>query len=83
MEDAGRLFHKILVEDPSFHSQLSLFGYAVETGDSLLQEDCLQYLACNFQNLRASSACPIVSAEVLKALLSRSDVVVPDEFTLL
>lgn len=83
MEDTGRLFHKILAEDASFHSQLSLFEYAVETGDPLLQDDCLQYLAWNFQNLTASLAWPNVSAEVLRALLSRSDLVLPDEYALL
>lgn len=83
MEDTGRLFHKILAEDTSFHSQLSLFEYAVETGDSLLQEDCLRYLAWNFQNLTASPAWPNVSAKVLKSLLSRSDLVLPDEYALL
>lgn len=83
MEDSGRLFHKILAEDASFHSQLSLLEYAVETGDSLPQEDCLQFLAWNFQNLTTSPAWPNVSIKVLTALLSRSDLVVPDEYTVL
>lgn len=83
MEDTGRLFHKTLAEDASFHSQLSLFEYAVETGDSQLQEDCLQFLAWNFQSLIASPAWSNVSVNVLTALLSRSDLVVPDEHTVL
>lgn len=83
MEDTGSLFHKILVEDASFQSQLSLFEYAQKTGDSLLQEDCLQYLAWNFQNLTASPAWLNISAQVLVALLSRSDLVVSDEYSLL
>lgn len=83
IKDTARLFLKILAEDASFHSQLSLFEYAVETGDLLLQDDCLQYLAWNFQNLTASLAWPNVSAEVLRALLSRSDLVLPDEYALL
>lgn len=83
MEDSGRLFHKILAEDASFHSQLSLFEYAVETGDSQLQTDCLQFLAWNFQSLTTSPVWPSVPMKVLTALLSRSDLVVPDEYTLL
>lgn len=83
MEDTGRLFHKILAEDTSFHSQLSLFEYAVKTEDLLLQEDCLQYLAWNFQNLTESLAWPTVSSEVLRALLSRSDLVLLNEYALL
>lgn len=83
MEDTGRLFHKTLGEDASFHSQLSLFEYAVETGDSQLQEDCLQFLAWNFQNLTTSPAWPNASIKALTALLSRSDLVVPDEHAVL
>lgn len=83
MEDSGRLFHEILVEDASFHSQLSLFEYAMEAGDSQLQEDCLQFLAWNFQNLTTSRAWPNISIKVLTALLPRSDLVLPDEYTLL
>lgn len=83
MEDTGRLFRKILAEDASFHSQLALLEYAVETEDSQLQEDCLQFLAWNFQNLTTSPAWPSVSPKVLTALLSRSDLVVHDEYTLL
>lgn len=83
MEDTGRLFARILPEDASFHSQVSLYEYAVKTGDSLLQENCICYLAWNFQSLTGSPVWPKISDRLLGALLSRSDLVVPDEYSLL
>ncbi|KAM7386941.1 hypothetical protein PAMA_009527 [Pampus argenteus] len=83
MEDTGRLFTKILPEDASFHTQVSLHKYAVETGDVVLQENCIQYLAWNYQNLTRSPSWPRLSVEVFEALLVRSDLVVPDEYFLL
>ncbi|KAM9346650.1 putative DMBT1-like protein [Symphorus nematophorus] len=83
MEDTGRLFSKILPEDASFHTQVSLYEYAEETGDLVLQENCIQYLAWNFQNLTRSPAWTGLSVELLGALLSRTDLVVPDEYFLL
>lgn len=83
MEDVGRIFNKFLPEDASFHTQVSLYNYAKESADFLLQENCLQYLAWNFQNLTASPAWAYLSAELLGGLLSRQDLVVPDEYFLL
>lgn len=83
MEDTGRLFSKILPEDPLFHTQISLYEYAEETQDFVLQENCMQYLAWNYQNLTTSPAWTRLSTEFLGALLSRSDLVVPDEYFLL
>lgn len=83
MEDTGRLFSKILPEDPLFHTQVSLYKYAKEMGDFVLQENCLQYLAWNYQNLSTSPAWSRLSVELLGALLVRSDLVVPDEYFLL
>lgn len=83
MEDTGRLFTKILPEDASFHSQASLYEYAVKSGDTLLQENCIRYLAWNFQSLTSSPVWPKISDRLLGALLSRSDLVVPDEYSLL
>ncbi|CAL8310624.1 unnamed protein product [Arctogadus glacialis] len=79
MEDAGRLFTKLLPEDPSFLTQVSFYEYSVRAGDRVLQENCLQYMAWNFQKLSTSKAWSSVSAELLQALLSRSDLVVPGE----
>ncbi|KAM8845896.1 galectin-3-binding protein A-like [Spinachia spinachia] len=83
MEDTGRLFSQILPEDSSFHTQVSLYEYAAETGDVVLRENCIQYLAWNCQNLTSSPAWARLSAELLGALLLRSDLVVPDEYFLL
>ncbi|CAK6963040.1 galectin-3-binding protein A-like isoform X2 [Scomber scombrus] len=83
MEDTGRVFTKILPEDTSFHTQVSLHKYAVETEDLVLQENCIQYLAWNYENLTRSSAWPHLSVEVIGALLARSDLVVPDEYFVL
>ncbi|XP_078125364.1 galectin-3-binding protein A-like [Sander vitreus] len=83
MEDAGRLFSKILPEDPLFNTQVSLYEYAEETGDFVLQETCIQYLAWNYQNLTRSPAWTHLSVNLLGSLLTRSDLVVPDEYFLL
>ncbi|KAF3846306.1 hypothetical protein F7725_003384, partial [Dissostichus mawsoni] len=83
MEDTGRLFSKILPEDASFQTQVSLYKYAVDTGDFVLEENCLQYLAWNYQNLTMSPAWTHISIQLLGSLLLRSDLVVPDEYVLL
>ncbi|GAA6231894.1 galectin-3-binding protein A-like [Lates japonicus] len=83
MEDTGRLFSKVLPEDASFLTQVSIYKYAEETGDLVLQENCIQYLAWNYQNLTGSPAWAELSVELIGALLARSDLVVPDEYFLL
>uniref|UniRef100_A0A8C5N8J3 Galectin-3-binding protein A-like n=1 Tax=Gouania willdenowi TaxID=441366 RepID=A0A8C5N8J3_GOUWI len=83
MTDVGRLFSKILSEDTSFHTQVQMYSYALETGDVALEEECLQYLAWNFQNLTTSPAWTSLSVELLKSLIIRSDLVVPDEYFVL
>ncbi|XP_054615197.1 galectin-3-binding protein A-like [Dunckerocampus dactyliophorus] len=83
MVDVGRMFTRVLSEDASFRTQVSLLQYATETGDLVLQENCLQYLAWNFQKLTQSPAWLSLSKEDLGRLLSRSDLVVPDEYFLL
>merc|ERR1712212_1050336 len=79
MEDTGRLFTRLLPEDITFHTQVSLYKYSVETGDLLLQANCLQYLAWNYQNLTTSPAWTHVTVDLIRTLLLRSDLVVPDE----
>ncbi|XP_070703977.1 galectin-3-binding protein A-like [Pempheris klunzingeri] len=83
MEETGRLFTKILPEDTSFHTQVSLYEYAEETEDFILQENCIQYLAWNYEILTTSPTWTRLSAKLLGALLIRSDLVVPDEYFLL
>ncbi|KAK6312363.1 hypothetical protein J4Q44_G00180270 [Coregonus suidteri] len=83
MQDTGRLFTVLLPEDPSFHTQASLYQYSVQTGDLLLKENCLQYLAWNCEALINSPAWNDLSTDFLMALLARSDLVIPDEGFLL
>ncbi|XP_037544313.1 galectin-3-binding protein A [Nematolebias whitei] len=83
MEDLGRLFSKILPDDSSFNTQLSLYQYAMETEDLILQENCIQYMAWNYQNLTLSPAWSDLPVELLQALLTRSDLVAPDEYFVL
>ncbi|TNM97215.1 galectin-3-binding protein A-like [Takifugu flavidus] len=83
MEDAGRLFTEVLPEDRSFKVQLSLYNYATETGDLLLQENCLRYLAWNYHNLTTSPAWTQLSVQLLESLLLRADLVAPDEYFVL
>ncbi|KAL0993481.1 hypothetical protein UPYG_G00108560 [Umbra pygmaea] len=83
MQDTGRLFTVLLPEDPTFHTQVSLYNYALQTRDLLLQENCLQYLAWNCQALINSPAWSDVSVDFLMAFLQRSDLIVPDEGFLL
>lgn len=80
MEDTGRLFAKIMPEDPSFQQQLSLYDYATEMGDLLMQEDCACYLAWNYHNLTTSPAWSQLSVQLLEKVLLRSDLVVSDEY---
>lgn len=83
MADVGRLFTKILPDDASFNTQLSLYQYAVESEDFILQENCIQYMAWNYQNLTMSPAWSDLPVELLQALLTRSDLVAPDEYFVL
>ncbi|XP_038133368.1 galectin-3-binding protein A-like [Cyprinodon tularosa] len=83
MEDIGRLFSKILPDDASFYSQVSLYKYAVKSKDLVLEENCIQYLAWNFQNLTGSPVWASLPVDLLRSLLVRSDLVVPDEYVLL
>ncbi|KAM6957750.1 galectin-3-binding protein A-like [Aplochiton taeniatus] len=79
MQDTGRLFTVFLPVDSTFNTQVSLYDYGVESGDMVLQENCLQFLAWNYQDLIGSPAWKHLSVGLLQALLSRSDLVVRDE----
>ena len=83
MEGMARLFSKVLPEDPLFHTQVSIYKYAQETEDLVLQENCIQYLAWNYENLTTSPAWADLSVELIGSILARSDLVVPDEYFLL
>ncbi|XP_035036093.2 galectin-3-binding protein A [Hippoglossus stenolepis] len=83
MEGMARLFSKVLPEDPLFHTQVSIYKYAQETEDLVLQDNCIQYLAWNYENLTTSPAWADLSVELIGSILARSDLVVPDEYFLL
>uniref|UniRef100_A0A6Q2YBN1 SRCR domain-containing protein n=3 Tax=Esox lucius TaxID=8010 RepID=A0A6Q2YBN1_ESOLU len=83
MQDTGRLFTVLLPEDPTFHTQISLYNYSLQTRDLQLQENCLQFLAWNVEALIKSPAWSEVSIDFLTDFLQRSDLVVPDEGFLL
>ncbi|XP_004639582.1 galectin-3-binding protein [Octodon degus] len=79
----GHLFSTLLPQDPSFHTPLDLYTYAKDTGDALLEERCVQFLAWNFGALTQAEAWLSVPTALLQALLPRSEVAVPSELALL
>lgn len=83
MEDVGRVFTLLIPEDNSFHTQVSMYEYAVHTGDLVLQENVLQYLSWNCEFLIGSLVWKRLSFQMMDALLLRSDLVVKDEAFLL
>uniref|UniRef100_A0A3B3YQ03 SRCR domain-containing protein n=1 Tax=Poecilia mexicana TaxID=48701 RepID=A0A3B3YQ03_9TELE len=82
-EDVGQVISKSLPNDASFYSQVSLYKYAVETKDLILRDSCVQYMAWNFQSLTGSPVWADLPLELLHSLLTRSDLVVPDEYFVL
>ena len=83
MEDIGRLFVPLLPEDSSFRTQVALCRYAGRSGDDLLRENVLRYLGWNVEPLVASAQWVSLPEELLKGLLVRTDLVLPDEAWLL
>ncbi|XP_050933174.1 LOW QUALITY PROTEIN: galectin-3-binding protein A-like [Lates calcarifer] len=81
--EAENLFRLFLTEDDNFQRQSSFYEYAVRTGEEALQEVCLRYLAWNSQALIRSPAWTDLPFGLVKALLSRSDLVVHNETVLL
>ncbi|TSK87559.1 Galectin-3-binding protein A [Bagarius yarrelli] len=83
LEEIGRIFTFFLPQDRTFRSQVSMYEYGVRTKDTQLQENVLQYLSWNFESLVDSPVWKTISIHMLKALLSRSDLVVKGEFFVL
>ncbi|XP_049444326.1 galectin-3-binding protein A-like isoform X2 [Epinephelus fuscoguttatus] len=81
--EAANIFRLFLPEDPTFQSQSSFYEFAVHTRDEALQEVCLRYLAWNCEALILSSAWTNLPLGLIKALLSRSDLVVRNETVIL
>ncbi|XP_059196432.1 galectin-3-binding protein A-like [Centropristis striata] len=83
LNEAANIFRLFLPEDPTFQTQSSFYEHAVHTGDEALQEVCLRYLAWNCEALILSPAWTDLSLGLVKALMSRSDLVVANETVLL
>lgn len=81
--EAANLFRLFLPEDPTFQSLNSVYSYAVNTSDDALQEVCLRYLAWNCEVLIQSQVWTSLPFGLVKALLSRSDLVVHNETVVL
>lgn len=82
-DEADNLFRLFLTEDPTFRTQISFYDYAVYSGDEKLMEACLRYLAWNCEALIHSPAWTDLAFDRVKALLSRSDLVVQKETVIL
>ncbi|XP_039983914.1 galectin-3-binding protein B-like isoform X2 [Xiphias gladius] len=81
--EAEKLLRSFLTDDVTFQYQNSFYEYAVRTDDEALQEVCLRYLAWNCEALIHSEAWINFPFGLVKALLSRSDLVVHNETVLL
>ncbi|XP_012864266.1 PREDICTED: galectin-3-binding protein isoform X1 [Dipodomys ordii] len=79
----GQLFATFLPEDPSFHKALDLYAYARASGDPVLEELCVQFLAWNLENLTQAEVWTSIPQSLLEALLPRSELAVSSELALL
>lgn len=82
-DKAEHIFRLFLPEDSTFQTHISLYEYAVFTTDEALQEIYMRHLSWNFEDLIRSPAWINLSFGVIKALLSRSDLVVANETVVL
>nr|XP_046248715.1 galectin-3-binding protein A-like isoform X2 [Scatophagus argus] len=82
-KEAPNILKVFLPDDPSFQSQTSVYKFAVLTGNEELQDVCLHYLAWNCEALIRSRAWTNLPFDLVKALLSRSDLVVRSETIIL
>ncbi|XP_052051602.1 galectin-3-binding protein [Apodemus sylvaticus] len=79
----GWLFATLLPQDPTFHTPLDLYAYARATGDSVLEDLCVQFLAWNFEPLTQAEAWWAVPTTLIQALLPKSELTVSSELDLL
>lgn len=79
----GRLFATLLPQDPTFHTPLDLYAYARATGDSLLEDLCVQFLAWNFEPLTQAEVWLSAPFTLLQAVLPKSELAVSSEVDLL
>ncbi|XP_051015110.1 LOW QUALITY PROTEIN: galectin-3-binding protein [Acomys russatus] len=79
----GQLFATLLPQDPTFHTPLELYEYARVTGDSVLEDLCVQFLAWNFEPLTQAEAWLSAPLSLLQAVLPKSELAVSSEVDLL
>ena len=77
------IIHQLLSEDPTFQSHISIYELALSTGNEALLEMCIRYLAWNCEALIHSPAWKYLPFDLVKELLSRSDLIVSHETVLL
>ncbi|KAM9358045.1 galectin-3-binding protein A-like [Symphorus nematophorus] len=82
-KEAANIFVLFLPEDPTFQGQKALCEYAVSIDDEALEEACIRYLAWNCEALIQSPGWTNLPFNMVKALLSRSDLVVHNETVIL
>ncbi|KAA0724972.1 BTB/POZ domain-containing protein 17 [Triplophysa tibetana] len=58
------------------------FQYATSVGDTVLRDNCLQFLSWNLSSVLQSAEWPSVSVDLLMTLLQRSDLVLKSELEL-
>lgn len=81
--ETANILSIFLPEDPTFQSQNSIYEYALFTHNEALEDRCIRYLAWNCEALISSPAWKNLSFSLVKALLSRSDLVVSSERAIL
>ncbi|MEE6463291.1 hypothetical protein FKM82_005846 [Ascaphus truei] len=82
-EYAAQFFFVLLPEDTTFRKQLELLNYATSSGDPVLQDLCMKYLAWNCEAFSQSRAWGDLMLGQLRSLLSRTDLVIHSELSLL
>ncbi|XP_043946450.1 galectin-3-binding protein-like [Protopterus annectens] len=82
-EFCSKIISQLLPDDPTFETQIDFYNYAVSIEDTFLEDICLQYLAWNCETFTKSDMWLTVSAGLMEALLSRSDIVIESELALL
>ncbi|XP_053231540.1 galectin-3-binding protein isoform X1 [Podarcis raffonei] len=78
-----QVFPNLFPLDPTFHVHLKLYNYSLTSGDAQLQDLTMQHLAWNCEALTRTEAWLALTPEMMEALLSRTDVVIQNEWSLL
>lgn len=81
--DCWQIFPYLFSSDPSFHGPLELYEYSLSSGDSTLQQLILQFLAWNCEDLSHTEAWLGLKPDNMEVLLSRTDLVIESEWSLL